>query len=174
MRGAFSRRRLLIGAAVFGTVVSTGGAVWVSKANAKTALLNYFKRVLPGVTIDEKSALACIDDFFAQWINPYDATAERRSGYAVMFFNLKVQAAAAASEVVGVDKLSEFSEKFELIARRALTFFLVNSNFFQIPDPRQEPIVYVTSTLGAACNNPFANLEPVPTVLSIGTASQNP
>jgi hypothetical protein len=174
MRGAFSRRRLLIGAAVFGTVVSTSGALWVSKADAKTALLNYFERVLPGVTIDKKSALACIDDFLAQWVNPYDATVERRSGYALMFFNLKVRAAAAASQVVGIEKLSEFSEKFELIARRALTFFLVNSNFFLISDPRQQPIVYVASAVGAACNNPFANPEPLPTVLSIGTASRNP
>jgi hypothetical protein len=169
MRGAFSRRRLLIGAAVLGTVVSTSGALWVSKADAKTALLNYFKRVLPGVTIDEKSALACIDDFLKQWV-----TLVLRSGYDVMILNLKFQAAAAASQVVGVEKLSEFSEKFELIARKALTFFLVNSNFFHTPDPRQEPIVYIAKPAGAACNNPFANLEPLPIFSSIGSASRNP
>jgi hypothetical protein len=172
MRGAFSRRRLLIGAAVLGTVVSTSGALWVSKADAKTALLNYFKRVLPGVTIDEKSALACIDDFLKQWVNPPGLV--RRSGYTVMIFNLKIQAVATAWQVVGVEKLSEFSEKFELIARKALTFFLVNSNFFHTPDPRQEPIVYIANAPGAACNNPFANLEPLPTVSSIGSASRNP
>jgi hypothetical protein len=55
-------------------------------------------------------------------------------------------------------KLSEFGGKFELIARKALTFFLMNSNFFQTPDPRHEPIVYVPNAAGAACNNPFANL----------------
>jgi hypothetical protein len=169
MRGAFSRRRLLIGAAVLGTVVSTSGALWVSKADAKTALLNYFKRVLPGVTIDEKSALACIDDFLKQWVG-----LGLRSGYDVMIFNLKIQAAATAWQVVGVEKVSEFSEKSELIARKALTFFLVNSNFFHTPDPRQEPIVYVAKPAGAACNNPFANLQTLPTVSSIGSGSRNP
>lgn len=171
MRGAFSRRRLLIGAAVLGTVVPISGALWVLKVDRKTALLNYFKRVLPGVTIDEKSAQACMDDFFEEWVNPPGLVLHSR--YTVMISNVKIQAAATAWQVVGVEKTFEFGEKFELIARMALTFFLVNSNFFRTPDPRQEPIVYVAKPAGAACNNPFANLEP-PTVSSISSASRNP
>jgi hypothetical protein len=93
-----------------------------------------------------------------QWVNPPGLAL--RSGYAVMIFNLKIQAAATAGQVVGVEKLSEFSEKCELIARRALTFFLVNSNFFLTEDPRQEAIVYVAKAPGTACSNPFANLTP--------------
>ena len=156
LRGAFSRRRLLIGAAIIGTAVSTSGAVWIYKADAKTALLDYFKRTLPGVTIDENSARTCIDDFLKRWVKRPGLV--RQSGYTVMATIVKIQLAATAWQVVGVENLSELDRKFELIARQALTFFLVNSNFFLTEDPRQEAIVYLAKAPGSACSNPFANL----------------
>jgi hypothetical protein len=158
LRAVFSRRRLLIGAAIIGTAVSTSGAFWISKADAKAALLDYFKRTLPGVSIDESSARTCIDDFLRRWVDRPGLL--RPSRYAVMVSMVKVQLVATAWQIVGVDKLSGLDQKFEMIARQALGFFLVNSNFFLTEDPRQEAIVYVAKAPGTACSNPFANLTP--------------
>jgi hypothetical protein len=157
LRAVLSRRRLLIGAAAIGVTTLTG-ALWIAEADAKAALLDYFKLTLPGVAIDERSARACIDDFLERRVNPPGLV--RHSRYTVMVSRVKIQLVAMAWQVVGVEKLSELGGKFELIAREALTFFLVNSNFFLIPDPRREPIVYVAKPAGSACNNPFANLDP--------------
>ena len=158
MRGVLSRRRLLIGAAAIGTAALTGGALWIAEADAKAALFDYFKSALPDVTIDEKSARACIDDFLQQWVNP--PALAQHSRYTVMVSMVKIQLLATAWQFVGVEKLSELGGRFELIARKTLTFFLVNSNFFQTGERRQEPIVYVAKAAGSACNNPFANLDP--------------
>lgn len=158
LRVGFSRRRLLIGTAVIATAVATSGALWIGKADAKAALLDYFKRVLPGVTIDEKSASTCIDDFMAGWANR--SVLARPSRYFLMATIAKIQLTVAAWQIIGVESLSKLDEKFELVARKALTFFLLNSNFFLTNNPRQEAIVYVAKAPGAACSNPFANLDP--------------
>lgn len=158
MSVAFSRRRLLIGAAIIGTTVSTGGGLWISSADAKTALLDYFRRVLPGVIIDEKSAAACIDDFMGRWGNP--PMLIRPNRYALMVKTIKTHIVVGAWQVIGVEKLAKLDEKFEMVARQALTFLLANSNFFHAEDPRQEPIVYIANAPGAACTNPFADLDP--------------
>jgi hypothetical protein len=148
----------LIGAAIIGTAVSTSGLLWISKADAKEALLDYFKRMLPGATIDVKSASVCIDDFMERWANP--PMLVRPSHDILLTSMVKIQFVVAAWQVMGVENLSKLHEKFELVARKALTFFLLNSNFFQTDDPRLEPIVYVAKSPGAACSNPFANLDP--------------
>jgi len=156
--GAWSRRRLLVGAAIVGTAASTVGGLWFSHASANAAVLDYFHRVLPGVRIDENSALKCIDDFMERWTNP--PMLIRPGRYALMAKKAKMQMLAAAWQVIGVDKLAKLDEKFELVARQALTFFLVNSNFFRTENPRQEPIVYIATAPGSACANPFADLDP--------------
>jgi hypothetical protein len=63
-------------------------------------------------------------------------------------------------QTVGVEMMAETNSKFEIASRLALTQFLVNSNFFQVTDPRAEPIVYVGQPSNAGCTNPFANLDP--------------
>jgi hypothetical protein len=156
--GTWSRRRLLVGGAIIGTAASTGGGLWLSHANANAALLDYFQRALPGVSIDENSALKCINDFMEWWANP--PMLIRPSRYALMAKKVKMQVLAAAWQVIGVDRMAKLDGKCELVARQALTFFLVNSNFFHTENPRQEPIVYVASAPGSACANPFADLDP--------------
>jgi hypothetical protein len=46
----------------------------------------------------------------------------------------------------------------EHIERKVLTRYLVGSNFFRIPDPRRETIIYLGDL--PACGNPFASLGP--------------
>lgn len=158
MSEAWSRRRVLVGASIIGAAASTGGGLWLSHANAQAALLDYFQRALPGVSIDKNSAIKCIDDFMERWTNP--PMLIRPGRYALMAKKMKMQMLAAAWQVIGVDELARFDEKFEFVARQALTFFLMNSNFFHTEDPRRESIVYIPNTPGSACANPFADLDP--------------
>jgi hypothetical protein len=141
MPEALSRRNVLIGAAAV-AAAAAGGATWVATAEVKSAALAFFKRALPGVTIDEKSALIAVDEFVAKW-----ATAKRL-------------VLGAAWNTVGVDNMAAIDPRFEPPARHLLTHFLLGSNFFQVKDPRAQPIVYVGRPPGSACGNPFANLEP--------------
>ena len=141
MPEALTRRNVLIGATAFG-VAAVGGAAWVATAEFKSAVLAFFKRALPGVTIDEKSALTGIDEFVSDW-----PTAKRL-------------VLGMAWNTAGVDTMAAVNIRFASAARHMLTHFLINSNFFMVKDPRAQTIVYVSSPPGAACANPFANLDP--------------
>jgi hypothetical protein len=137
-----SRRHVIVGATAIGAATIGGGTILLATADAKAALLGFFKRSLPGVTIDTPSANACIDAFMTRW-----STMDRRI-------------VSTLWQTVGVEMMAESNRKFETASRLALTQLLVNSNFFQVRDPRAEPIVYVDKPPNAACTNPFANLDP--------------
>ena len=141
MSEALSRRNVLIGTAAVG-VAAVGGVTWVATTEVKSAALAFFKRALPGVTIDEKSALIAIDEFVEKW-----TTAKRL-------------VLGAAWNTAGVDTMAAINAQFEPPARHLLTHFLIGSNFFEVKDPRAQPIVYVGRPPNAACGNPFANLDP--------------
>lgn len=136
-----SRRNILIGGGT-AAIAAAAGASWVVLADEHQALLDYFKRSLPGVRIDEASAAKCIHEFLGRW-----SWKERR-------------AVIVAWQTFGVETMGNMSDKFELAARRALTMYLTNSNFFEAADPRAKTIVYVSRPSGTACTNPFANLDP--------------
>jgi hypothetical protein len=140
MRNALTRRNLLIGAVAIGAS-ATGGAIWIATADAKAALLDFFKRSLPGVKIDETSANKCIDDVLSQWSMA------------------KTQLLGAAWRTAGIENVAAI-DRLDRAPREALTLFLTGSNFFQTADPRSELIVYVGKPHGTACANPFANLDP--------------
>ncbi|MCI0625645.1 MAG: hypothetical protein L0387_29050 [Acidobacteria bacterium] len=141
MRQVFTRRNVLIGLTTAGAA-AMGGVIWVTRADAKVELLEFFKRSLPGVTIDNGSAKACIDEYMSKWSRA------------------KFQFVGAAWRTAGVETMSAMSERFDAVARESLTYFLTNSNFFQATDPRKEIIVFAAKPPGTACINPFANLEP--------------
>jgi len=138
---ALSRRNVVIGATAVGAA-AVGGVTWVATAEVKSAGLAFFKRALPGVTIDESSALIAIDEFVSDW-----PMAKRL-------------ALGAVWNTAGVDTMAAISARFEPPARHLLTHFLLGSNFFLVKDPKAQPIVYAGKRLGTACANPFANLEP--------------
>ncbi|WP_353646482.1 hypothetical protein [Mesorhizobium sp. WSM2239] len=141
MKFNLSRREVLIGGGAVAVMGATG-AGWLALADHKQALLAYFKRALPGVAIDEETALVCIDEFLGRW-----SWKERR-------------AVSVAWRTFGVETMGDMSERFELAARRALTMYLTDSNFFHASDPHAVKIVYSSRPPGTACANPFANLEP--------------
>jgi hypothetical protein len=136
-----TRRNVLIGAAAAGAV-AFGGVTWATTADLRYAVLAFYKRARPGVTIDEKSALAGIDEFVSDWSTP------------------KRLVLQTAWNVAGVDTMAELNGRFESVARHMLTHFLINSNFFYVQNPRAQPIVYVSRPPGTPCGNPWANLEP--------------
>jgi hypothetical protein len=141
MAETFSRRNILIGAAATGATAA-GGVTWVATADLRPAGLAFFRRALPGVTIDEKSALVAIDEFVSDW-----PMAKRL-------------ALGAAWNMAGVDTMAAMHPRFEPPARHLLTHFLLGSNFFEVKDPRAQPIVYTGNKIGTPCANPFANLSP--------------
>ena len=141
MAGILSRRNVLIGTAAVGAA-AVGGVTWVATAEVKSAGLAFFKRALPGVTIDDRSALVAIDEFMSDW-----PTAKRL-------------ALGAVWNTAGVDTMAAINPRFESPARHLLTHFLLGSNFFLVKDPRAQPIVYLGKRSGTACANPFANLDP--------------
>jgi hypothetical protein len=136
-----TRRNVLIGTGAVCVATATGAA-FIATADAKAELLTFFKRALPGVTIDEASAMRCIEDVIAQWSRG------------------KTMLVGAAWRVAGVERMSAMQDKFDLVARRSLAYFLTNSNFFELPDPRKGTIVFVSRPPGSPCINPFANLNP--------------
>lgn len=140
----FTRRKLLVGAVAVSATASAGGISLLAITDLEEQLLAYFEKVLPHVRIDRSSARQCVQDFliWRQWSKT------------------KRLAAGVAWSVAGVDTMAAFNQNFEWAARRALTLFITNSNFFYLEDPRSELIVYESRPPGAACNNPFANLEP--------------
>jgi hypothetical protein len=139
--GFLTRRNVLIGAAATGAVAA-GGVTWVVTTDVKSSVLAFFKRALPGVTIDEKSALVAINEFMADW-----QTTKRL-------------VLGTAWNTAGVDTMAAIHPRFEPPARHMLTHFLLGSNFFLVKDPRAQPIVYAGNRLGTPCANPFANLGP--------------
>jgi len=142
MPKSLSRREVLIGTAAVG-VAAASGVAWGVTADIKAAVLAFFKRALPGVTIDEKSAMTCIDDFVAGW-----PLAKRL-------------VLSTAWNTVGVDTMAAVHDRFQPPARYMLTHFLINSNFFLVKDPKAQPIVYTSPQPGSACASPFTNLDPL-------------
>ena len=137
-----TRRNIMIAGAAAGAA-ALGGGVWIATSNPTDILLRYYQRLLPGVRLDEPSARAAIDDFLEISVGPP-----------------KRKLVATAWRTFGVGTMERANQQFELLSRRAFTYFLANSNFFQLSDPRAEPIVYVKPVIGAACVNPFADLSP--------------
>ena len=142
MSDSLSRRHVIIGVAAVSAATIGGGAILFATADAKAALLEFFRRALPSVAIGTQSANACIDSFMT-----------RRS-------TMKRHALNTAWQTAGVELMAGLNENFKSASRMALTQFLVNSNFFEVTDPRAELIVYVSKPPSAACASPFANLDP--------------
>ena len=141
MMVSMTRRDIVVGSGAAALAVLGAGG-WVVIADSRKALLDYFKQELPGVSLDETSAGRCIDEFLSRW-----SWTEQRL-------------VSVAWRTFGVESVGTVSDKFDLAARKALTMFLTNSNFFDTADPRAEIIVYTSSPPGMACANPFANLDP--------------
>jgi hypothetical protein len=139
-----TRRNVMIGVTALSATAAVGGATLLAIADVEAELVAYIRKTLPGVHIEEASVLQCVKDFMVwrQWSST------------------KKLIAGAAWSVAGVDAMATIDQNFEVAARRAVTLFMTNSNFFDLDDPRSGIVVYEKLGEGAACINPFANLDP--------------
>lgn len=135
------RRKLLLagagGAAVLGIF---GAASWQRLTNYRA---NWVERVvrenLPGIDLDEESLRVFIKDALAgEWLQ-----------------NRPVKMAVFADRFVPwlPARIAKARDGLEVLERRVLTEYLIGSNFFRIPDPTQQKIVY--GGISVACPNPF-------------------
>jgi hypothetical protein len=152
-----SRRRLLsagIGVAALGGV----GAAWLGTRDPHEYLKALIRISLPGTRLDEASLHSFAHDNLLRFYRriPANHPAERLAS------SLKLHAAEGARELLGIEavaRLGPLREATARIKRRALTRFLMNSNFFSVADRSVEAVVYDPPT-SEACRNIFADLAP--------------
>lgn len=144
----FTRRNMLLGAAAVGAVGVGVGAYGLS-GDALTYFTSMFRHYLPGVTISDEG----LRNFTRE------ATEGRNED-----FGPKLKALAGAVRVFGFSAVSAAMAKnyaFDKFNREFFSLFLMNSNFFQLDDPREGIVEYYG--LAAACGNPFAEFSSPPT-----------
>jgi hypothetical protein len=141
---SLSRRRFLLAGAGGAVASLAGGGLLLKRyADSRAVWIEQVVRDnLPGVSLDESSLAAFVRDVLAgDLLEPHT---HRLSVFAQQTTPWLTRQVPRARE--GLDKLE----------RRVLTEYLMGSNFFRIPDPKRETIVYVGPSL--ACGNPFASL----------------
>ncbi|MDD9942538.1 MAG: hypothetical protein OXU20_15975 [Myxococcales bacterium] len=141
MAPRLSRRHVLIGLGGLGAGAAAGTS-WAVFGDPSGAVLAFLREVLPGVKLDEASVQTCLRDFTANWSRG------------------KKLAIGTAWRALGVRNTAALHARMEKLERLLLTFFLVNSNFFRVRDPRAETIVYYSRPVGAPCASPFTDFSP--------------
>ncbi len=136
------RRRLLIaGSAVVAAGVA--GGIWIgSRLEGREAWIeSVLWENLPGIDLDPASLAKFVSEFAQH--REFD---DEKSNIAVML----------DQAVPGVTrKVDKADRRVDRMERLVVTEYLMGSNFFRVPDPRQETIFYA-GTVGAVCGNPFA------------------
>ena len=136
-----SRRSFLIAS---GALVATVGAGFsgVRFANSREHWVTAVIRDnLPGITIDTDSLAKFVE------------VAVRGDALKPVTHRLAVFADRSVPWVAArIPKVRNGLDKLE---RRVLTEFLLGSNFFRVPNPKQETIVYYGPAI--ACGNPFVS-----------------
>ena len=137
------RRRFLIGgiAAAFAIAATTfswnrygtGRALWIE---------DVVRRNLPAIRLDEPSLAVFINDVLAG-----DLLTQRKR---------RIWLFAHQTMPWLTTRMPEIHETMERLERLVLSDYLIGSNFFRVPDPRQETITYYGRP--PACGNPFFSL----------------
>jgi hypothetical protein len=135
------RRKLLIagagGAAVLGIF---GAASWGQLTNYRASWIERVVREnLPGINLDAASLQTFIKDMLAS------ERMQRKEVKVTVFADRFVPWLPA--------HIGKARDGLEGLERHVLTEYLIGSNFFRIPDPKRETIVY--SGMIVACRNPF-------------------
>lgn len=135
------RRKLLIagagGAAVLGIF---GAASWEQLTNYRATWVERVVREnLPGIDLDAASLQTFVKDILAsEWL-------QRKPVKMTVFADRFVPWLPA--------HVAKARNGLESLERYVLTEYLIGSNFFRVPDPKREQIVY--SGMIVACRNPF-------------------
>lgn len=142
MTHSIQRRRFLVGGAAAIASASVGFA-WLRGAFGSEAWIEHVVRSnLPGIEFDETA------------LSEFVSSMARHDWFAPSSHRVAIAVDRTLPWVAArVPKVREGLEKLE---RRVLTEFLIGSNFFRVPDPRAETIVYYGPAI--ACGNPFVSL----------------
>jgi len=136
-----ARRKLLIAGA--GGVVALGAlgaASWGQLTNYRASWVERVVREnLPGIDLDAVSLQAFVKDILAS------ERMQRKEVKVTVFADRFVPWLPA--------HISKARNGLEGLERYVLTEYLIGSNFFRVPDPKRETIVY--SGIALACRNPF-------------------
>lgn len=134
---AISRRKVLLGTA--GAVIA-GAFAWTPLKNYRASWIEQVVRDhLPGIDLDPTSL---------QTFVKYMVGHERLQP-------ALVRATIFADRFVPwlPAHISKAKEGLDGVERHVLTEYLIGSNFFRVPDPKRETIVYNGAVI--ACRNPF-------------------
>lgn len=134
---AISRRKVLFGAAGAATLAAV--AWWPLKNYRASWIEQVVRDNLPGINLDPASL---------QTFVTYMLDHERLQP-------ALVRATIFADRFVPwlPARISKAREGLDGVERHVLTEYLIGSNFFRVPDPKRETIVYNGAVI--ACRNPF-------------------
>lgn len=140
------RRKLLIagagGAAVLGVF---GAASWGQLTGYRASWIERVVREnLPGIDLDPVSLQTFVKDMLAS------ERMQRKAVKVTVFADRFIPWLPA--------HIAKARDGLEGLERHVLTEYLIGSNFFRVPDPKREQIVY--SGIIVACRNPFTYSSP--------------
>jgi hypothetical protein len=134
---ALSRRKVLLGAA---GAFMLGAVAWLPLKNYRASWIEQVVRDnLPGIDVDPDSLQT-----FVKYMLGHERL-QPALVRATIFADRFVPWLPA--------HISKAREGLEGVERHVLTEYLIGSNFFRIPDPKRETIVYNGAVI--ACRNPF-------------------
>jgi hypothetical protein len=134
---AISRRKVLFGAAGAAVV---GAVAWIPLKNYRATWIEQVVRDnLPGIDLDPDSLQT-----FVKYMLGHERL-QPPLVRATIFADRFVPWLPA--------RISKAREGLEGVERHVLTEYLIGSNFFRVPDPKRETIVYNGAVI--ACINPF-------------------
>ncbi|WP_129781416.1 hypothetical protein [Peristeroidobacter soli] len=134
------RRKLLIASGGVAALGVFGAASWGHLTNYRASWVERVVREnLPGIDLDPGSLQTFIKDILA------NERMNRKEVKVTVFADRFVPWLPA--------HISKARDGLEGLERFVLTEYLIGSNFFRIPDPKHETIVY--SGMIVACRNPF-------------------
>ena len=137
-----SRRSFLLAGGAVVAVIGAGISGVRFASSREEWVVSVIRGNLPGITIDTDSLVKFVEQ------------AVRSDALKPVTHRLAVFAEQRVPWVTArIPKVRNGLDKLE---RRVLTEFLLGSNFFRVPNPEQETIVYHGPAI--ACGNPFVSL----------------
>jgi hypothetical protein len=140
-----SRRSILGMLTAVGAAVAGGVYFW--KAGPESLVGMILARRFPGVRIDAASIAALTRDV-------------KDAKFQTLGRRLALEGGARAAGIVGVDALARWkltAASFSQLERKAVTFFIIGSDFLDVKDPKSDRITYVEAPL--VCPNRFAEYD---------------
>jgi len=140
-----SRRSILGLLSAVGAALAGGVYVW--KAGPESLVGKILARRFPDVKIDAASIAALTRDV-------------KDAKFQTLGRRLALEGGARAAGIVGVDALARWkltAPSFAQLERKAVTFFILGSDFLDVKDPRSDRVTYVEAPL--VCPNRFAEYD---------------